>query len=284
MDGPPRIIHSLWLQGRAAAPPLVQLNWESWETLNPGYRLNILEASDLDDLLCDFPDTWRALPPQALSDIVRIVLLARSGGIWTDASVLPARPLESWLPEAMQESDFFAYAIQSQARPLSSWFLASRPGSNIIDKWHAATRAYWAHEHAPLDGDDRYFIPEDPSEFMGLGNDIPRREYPYFWFHHLFGHLVRTDPQFAVLWDGCCRKSADDPHRLQEYFRANERKLRPVLHPTHPGQALMQMPQRRKRIREIARILASSEMHKLDWRADYPIGILRTLLRQRLSR
>ena len=272
----PRIIYSLWLQGKAAAPALVRQNWACWEALNPECRLVVLERADLDELLKDFPDTWRALPPQALSDIVRINLLARAGGIWTDASVMPARPLGGWLPEALAAGDFFAYALEGHARPLSSWFLAARPGAPIVARWHAAVRAYWAHEHVPLSGHPDYFIPEDPTAFMGLDRKVPAREYPYFWFHHIFGHLLRTDPDFAALWAACQRRSAEPPHRLQTFMRSHEGAF------AEPAslRELLAFRRRRKLARELARIFASSEMHKLDWRAAYPLQRLLRLARR----
>jgi mannosyltransferase OCH1-like enzyme len=81
------VIYSAWLQGAAQAPSVVQSCFQRWARLNPEYQLHVLEASDATALLAGakFP----AMPPQALSDILRVKLLLEHGGLWEDATLLP---------------------------------------------------------------------------------------------------------------------------------------------------------------------------------------------------
>lgn len=48
------------------------------------------------------------IPPAAESDILRLYLLKKYGGVWVDATNLCRRPLDAWLPSAACEG-FFAF-------------------------------------------------------------------------------------------------------------------------------------------------------------------------------
>ena len=109
----PPIIYSMWLQGVDQAPPIVRLNFERWERLNPGYRLKVLEGADVGLRRAFLPRYSKELGPQALSDVVRAYFLMATGGIWVDASVYPAVPLDEWLPSRMTSSGFFAPGMRA---------------------------------------------------------------------------------------------------------------------------------------------------------------------------
>src|SRR5438270_281411 len=71
----PKIIWSLWLQGKDEAPDLVRLNFDRWAALNPDYRLEILDQHDVEVLLGEDDLPVAELSVQVLSDIVRACLL-----------------------------------------------------------------------------------------------------------------------------------------------------------------------------------------------------------------
>jgi hypothetical protein len=187
----PRIIWTAWFQGWDAAPELVRSCIRSWEDRNPGWELRVLSNSNLRTWLTPEVD----LPPaaggwmtaQAYSDLVRITLLARYGGVWVDATTWCAQPLDDWLPE-LSQSGFFAFAQPGPDRMLSSWFLAASQDSLIVQRWDAACHAYWH------------------------GRDV---EDAYFWFHYQFAVSYETDPGFAAMWDAVPKRSAQPPHELQ---------------------------------------------------------------------
>ena len=128
----PRTIWALWLQGWEEAPEIVRACRATWESLNPGWSFRPLTRASLSALLG--PDALRCvsgareLPPEALSDVVRIALLKRYGGVWADSTTYCLRPLDAWLPGATT-SGFFAFAKPGPDRMISSWFLAAAPGN-----------------------------------------------------------------------------------------------------------------------------------------------------------
>lgn len=242
----PRNIYTLWLQGIEAAPDLVRLNFDRWARMNPGYRLEILDRKGVGDLLQDFPLGVDRLTPQALSDVVRARLLSTRGGIWVDASVLPTSPLDDWLPSLITSSGFFAFEKPGPDRPLSTWFLAATTNNMMMSKWYRAVERFWSVERSPYGA-----IPDNPAMAVETWPD----RFPYFWFHYLFQALVDRDPEFAAAWAACRKRSADAPHALQAALAKGAG--------SNPGHA--------------ARLATSAPVHKLNWRASYPLELLATL-------
>lgn len=219
----PRVVWMLWLQGWDRAPALVRACADTWRRLNPGWRVRLLDRAALADVV---PDddlahvAGKPLEPEAFSDVVRLELLARYGGVWADATAYCLRPLDEWLPSRL-DAGFFAFARPAPERLLSSWFLAAVPGNGITRAWREAARDYWA---ARTSRDD------------------------YFWVHHLFGRLHASDPGFRAAWDAVPTLSAEWSHWFAPYetrlsappTAADERLLAaaavPILKLTHRGQ------------------------------------------------
>jgi hypothetical protein len=248
--GIPKVICSLWLQGQDKAPDLVRLNFSRWATLNPHYRLRILDCKDVDLLLKGSGLPIDTLTPQALSDVLRTRVLLDEGGIWTDASVLPIRPLDDWIPGMLTKSGFFAFERPAPDRLLSSWFLASTPANLILREWWKEIERYWSKPRKLLRG-----IPADPMACVSPEGAAASDSYPYFWFHYLFQYLVENRPEVAELWSGCVKSPADLPLRLQRLFKDNKR----------PGE------------QEIRQAAGAAPLQKLNWRASYPLGALASL-------
>jgi hypothetical protein len=188
----PRVIWLLWLQGWGVAPELVRACAETWRRHNPGWNVRLVDRASLTDVVPD--DAFAALAgktlePEAMSDVVRIELLSRYGGVWADATAYCLEPLDRWLPPRMT-AGFFAFARPGPDRMLSSWFLAAVQGSGIVQRWRAATRAYWATRTS--------------------------RDH-YFWFHRLFAECHAADPWFREAWDAVPALSALGPHRFEPY-------------------------------------------------------------------
>jgi len=197
----PRRIYSLWLQSRASAPAIVRLCFDRWETLNRGWVLTVLDASDVNRLLDGFALRPTHLSAQVLSDVTRIHLLRCHGGLWTDATVLPLKPLSAWMDEGRAARAMAAFEAPAADRPLSSWFLAAPRGSYVMRRWHAEVARYWAQPRRLLrQTDGGVTIPSDP--VAAVAPDGPIEDvYPYFWLHYLFAYLVRIDGRFREAWE-----------------------------------------------------------------------------------
>lgn len=254
-------IYSLWLQGYAQAPDLVKTCLDRWNKLNPSYSFELLEQRDVQSLIETLPIEINNITQQSLSDIVRLALLQKKGGIWVDATVFPTKPLSEWIGETVGGSEFFSYRREIEQgyptdRPISAWFLYASEGSIIIDKLWKETLRYWSTEHHPMTDFENDKYQEDPIAFMGLTQEIPNSSYPYHWFQHIFAYLIKADPLFAKIWHSCPHKFITSPHQMQFWVREELMKKSAIGCLTEE---------------KIKDIVENSEMQKLNWRMEFPI-------------
>lgn len=246
----PKIIYSLWLQGRDQLPPVARLNFKRWMALNPDYELRVLDRGDADALLRNTGVAVASLTPQALSDAVRACLLAEVGGIWVDASGFPIRPLNDWLTPMVNDVGFFGFEHPTPDRLISSWFLAASPRHVILREWWNETKRFWSKPRRLVPGDA-----PNPVASVSPQSGGATDQFPYFWFHYLFQYLVESRPEIAALWHRCPKMPAVSAHRLQYLF----------LNVQNPTAAA---------IRQAA---YASPVQKLNWRAPYPLEFLAAL-------
>lgn len=186
----PRKIWMLWLQGWKNAPEIVRICRRTWELHNPTWQIeaitqeSLAEFIDIDPILPS--EVVARIPPEALSDVIRICLLKKHGGVWVDGTVYCSKPLDTWLPECHPEG-FFAFAQPGPDRMLSSWFLAADCDNYLINTWHRMTLDYWR---------------------------VRSERHHYFWFHYLFGEAYERDSKFRQIWDSTPKIQADGPHHF----------------------------------------------------------------------
>lgn len=185
-----KIIWTCWFQGRHAAPEVVRKCIDSWEAENPGWELRCLDAHTVThyvDLSAHVDLERQTITAASLSDILRLLLLNEYGGVWVDATTYCNAPLDDWLPFAAQ-TGFFAFARPAEDREIATWFVAARPGNELLAKWAARAMAYWQGRESTRD---------------------------YFWVHHQFGELCAVDRDAFRAWHNMPRISADRPHAIQ---------------------------------------------------------------------
>ncbi len=182
----PRTIWMYWGQGQEAAPPLVQACIRSWQRHNPDWKVIVLDDSRLAEFIDgEVPDH---VPHQALSDWLRITLLAQHGGVWADATMYCMQPLSNWLPPLMH-SGFLAFVNPGPDRVVASWFLASEQGNPLTRSWASAANEYLKTVTKP---------------------DV------YFWFHYTFQFLTSTHAGCRKIWRNSPRLNAEGPLLAQK--------------------------------------------------------------------
>lgn len=182
-----RVIWIYWAQGLKDAPEIVQYCIRSWQRQNPSWKVMILDDGTLHDFV-DMSDLEPDINRTAYSDILRCRLLRKHGGVWTDATVLCATPLDQWL-HAFTYGGFFAYSWPGRDRPIASWFLASVKNGALITRLASEVDDYWANGRS------------NPST--------------YFWLHFTFLYLTSVDRTFRKNWKRTPQVSAFVPHILQ---------------------------------------------------------------------
>ncbi|MDB5824990.1 MAG: hypothetical protein JWR21_3694 [Herminiimonas sp.] len=226
----PQRIFALWLQGEEKAPPLVKMCLLRWRRLNPNYELLVLDRTDAEEALRGFPLQCSQMPPQALSDVLRIKLLKEQGGVWVDATAFPIRPLDTWLPGAAS-SGFFAFRGHLRPIDVDSWFLAAAPGHIVPLLWWQEIERYWQKPRRLMmvsgDWNSNYHF--DPLSFFRsdegfFGSDealLTPGSYPYYWLMYIFTYLLSVKPNFSQAWEKVEKRSGFECHVIQRFCNQN---------------------------------------------------------------
>lgn len=158
-------------------PELVLLMVEQIRKVFKEYNVNLLTGGNLTNYLPDL-DFSIAIPLANKSDIIRLSLLYRYGGIWIDSSVIIS-DFPKWLEEHMaaEKYDLIAFyrevaTIDFNFPVIESWFLTS-PAQNIFIK-------SWLDELMPLKdlGQEKYFKEiRDREDYSMLKQNIDNPEY-----------------------------------------------------------------------------------------------------------
>lgn len=119
------------------------------------------------------------------SDVIRVALLAQYGGIWADATCMPARSIGEVFNE-MSKSGYFSY-YYSTAR-ISNWFLCSSGDNYIAKMMFESICEYWKDYDYALH---------------------------YYVFHHIFEVLYYLDDRFKKIWDESTKAKSKEPHAIQ---------------------------------------------------------------------
>jgi hypothetical protein len=177
----PKNIWIYWAQGWDNAPLLQKYVASSWKINNKNWKVRLLHDDNVKNFIKeDVPylfDKNKNITYQAKSDIIRLAILNKYGGVWADSTLLCMQPLDHWVHEAVDPSGIWMYHSWGAGIPdnqgISSWFIISKKNSYIINKWKKSCDEYW----------------------------LKRNESNiYFWMDALFNKLYYNDEKFNELW------------------------------------------------------------------------------------
>ena len=173
-DEKSKIIWQCWLQGEDSMPELVKVCTDSVKKYNSDAKYVLITKENVNQYI-SIPEYIEEkylsgiIPIAQYSDIIRLMLLKKYGGIWFDSTIYETDKL----PKEAYESDFFTLRnhvglcfdkIQSFKdletmsnyfnRPImlpSSWFISSSPENIIITGWLELLLEYWKNENSLID-------------------------------------------------------------------------------------------------------------------------------------
>jgi len=189
-------IFTIWQQGEENAPELVKACFRSIRR-HCKQELVVLDDNNLSEYI--------QLPPEIIakyragkmgrahfSDICRVELLYKYGGIWMDATCFVTAPIPDWV----LKHDFFMFLASESGRYAftfcQSCFIRARRGSYLIAAWRAMLHQYWAQNNSNMD---------------------------YFLLHLLFKALIRYDARAAKCFANMAHVCHDNTHLVWEYYR-----------------------------------------------------------------
>ena len=129
-----------WAQGAEDLHPVIGLCLDSWRK-NGGFdQIDILDAASVFDFLSreSLPGNFAKLPVQIQSDLVRLGVLDKYGGVWMDASTLVTSEVMPWVDSRAGHSGLFMFQNPGRGkggRRFETGFIAARQGHPFISDW-----------------------------------------------------------------------------------------------------------------------------------------------------
>ena len=137
----PRIIWSYWEGEKSVSADLA---FESIKKYSKDYQLNLINDKNLKNYLPDFPELSSCVPFQKKSNLVRLMLLEKYGGIWVDYSTIVCSDW-GWVKDKIDKSGcemlcFYneksgEYYSDSSAPIVENGFLAAVKNSDFLKEW-----------------------------------------------------------------------------------------------------------------------------------------------------
>lgn len=144
-------VYVCWFQGIENAPQLVKNCYSSIK-----YHIKDKEivfiSNDNYKQYCDFPDyiidKWESgkISPAHFSDLIRINILSRFGGLWLDATTY----LTGSIPTYITDSDFFVYQngfFNKEMINMGSWLIYSKPNNILLLETQNLLFKYWENNN-----------------------------------------------------------------------------------------------------------------------------------------
>lgn len=224
-----KTIWIFWEKGYENAPILVKKCIDSWQKFNPNYKINVLDKKSVLNFI-DLPEKINFqredLTIQKISNLIRLLLLNKYGGVWADATVYCCASLDSWLSE-YYTSEFFVFRNPGPDRMFSSWFIAAESDHIILQKLCNEYITFFAgncfsNQHTDF---GRQIIStlhptltaDHPSTLQWFSPIIVQglKIYPYYIFHYMFNKIILHNAECRDLWMQSKPFHADILHKLQ---------------------------------------------------------------------
>lgn len=183
-------IFSIWFQGEENAPRLVKSCMERLRKVY-GDKYVVLDGNTLFEWI-QLPDfivrKWKEgkITHAHFSDICRVELLYRYGGMWFDSTdFLTSRP-----PERVEDADMFIFHAGKVVTPQSqiqSCFMRAIKGHPVFGAWRKLIFAYWEKENHVAE---------------------------YFLLHYMLRFLLENNPAIAEIYSQMPEVEQDPTHRL----------------------------------------------------------------------
>lgn len=133
-----KTIWTSWWQGEDNAPQLVKACWKSQRQYMPdGWRHIVITKDNYKEYIT-LPEhimekMERGLIPQALfSDLIRLELLIKYGGVWMDSTVLCTEP---HYPQSLLACPLFMFQYRGangEFQGFSNWFISAQRGNKAL--------------------------------------------------------------------------------------------------------------------------------------------------------
>ena len=141
-------VFSYWHSGFDDSPPIVRACIKSHKKyFGDNYvALNSGNISDWVVIPKRISDLRSSMSETHFSDVLRLLLLERHGGLWLDSTVLLTGE-----PSLRSNLDFFCFSRDRDPRLLANWWIEARSGAYLVEQWLGHLLAYWDQHNYLID-------------------------------------------------------------------------------------------------------------------------------------
>jgi Capsular polysaccharide synthesis protein len=198
-----KTIWGYWHQGEDQLPGFCQLAVESWRVHHPDWNIVILSLDNFHHYVSpsDLPSTFYSLKIQHQSDMVRLAVMRRYGGLYLDASYVLFRSMNDLWDEAERTNSLYLTAPLSIPYdghhdevtgeqiylpiPNNAFLLMPHAHNPVFATWLQKSRAYLENPSYTM---------ADMKHHPGMARVAP------FIGHDAFGPLKNMAPYICNLW------------------------------------------------------------------------------------
>jgi hypothetical protein len=137
----PKIIWTYW--DTENPPEIVQKSLDNWRKYSPDWTINMVTPNNIKEFLPDV-DFEKFRPKDFIQrkvDLIRLYLISKYGGVWSDATIAVKRS-HDWLVEeaAIGGYEFIGYYRESSTDNkdypvIENWLFGAVPNSDFVTKW-----------------------------------------------------------------------------------------------------------------------------------------------------
>jgi mannosyltransferase OCH1-like enzyme len=127
----PKIIWTYW--DNEDIPIFIKLCLKNWKRICTNYEINILHKNNVDKYI-NIPNNFNNLPSYRQSDITRLLLLQKYGGIWIDASTILFVSPDTFISKN-NVTLFLTPGSNKKNIVYENWFISAPKNNQIINLW-----------------------------------------------------------------------------------------------------------------------------------------------------
>jgi hypothetical protein len=149
--------------------------------------------------------------PVNKSDVIRLHLLSKHGGVWTDATMVCMRPLDDWLQDMINSSRVWMYHGRENCNLLASWFIVAKKHSYMMNAWKDKCDEFWSK--------------------------IKTDDVDYFFMDTLWKEVYESDNKFREEWSkvsSICCEDEGQAHMLNGHVNGKEPHLQKIISENPP--------------------------------------------------
>ena len=162
---------------------------DSWKKHNPDCEVIVLNKTNIQEYLPKLKiDKLKHVDDiRHFSDVIRVFILAKYGGIWSDASIICYGSYD-WIFELQEEKkvEFIGYWINDDNKEspiIENWFFACIPNSTLVNDWKDSLMISQKYENK-----DEYI------DFLKTKCDLDAIESPdYLWMHSALQNILQNN-------------------------------------------------------------------------------------------